>query len=358
MPKIKVANPAVKKIIKFSLSADEGKDINIFDFVDSLGGKFDIHGRLEEALVNKHSFVSDRINIGDSFFNIGVYPVLHSPTKGGSQMLGAVAVWNDITRDIELERVREEFTGMIVHELRSPLDGIKKIIELAVSGSVDKNSDQFREYLNMVHQSSSSMLELVNDILDLSKLQSGKFEVNKEEANIKEVVANRISFYKISADTRGVALVANLNHNLPELSLFDPQAIKQILNNFLSNALKFTKNSGSVVVSAFVYDPLEFFPKDLDKSKIPVFPETTDINVKTASLCVVVSDTGLGIPEDSMKDLFHTFKQARLNPVDKESKGTGLGLVIAKGIVEAHGGEIGVVSKEGMGTSFFFTIPL
>ncbi|KKQ07122.1 MAG: hypothetical protein A3A96_03990 [Candidatus Zambryskibacteria bacterium RIFCSPLOWO2_01_FULL_39_39] len=356
--RIVVANPAVKKIIKFSLSADEGKDINIFDFVDSLGGKFDIHGRLEEALVNKHSFVSDRINIGDSFFNIGVYPVLHSPTKGGSQMLGAVAVWNDITRDIELERVREEFTGMIVHELRSPLDGIKKIIELAVSGSVDKNSDQFREYLNMVHQSSSSMLELVNDILDLSKLQSGKFEVNKEEANIKEVVANRISFYKISADTRGVALVANLNHNLPELSLFDPQAIKQILNNFLSNALKFTKNSGSVVVSAFVYDPLEFFPKDLDKSKIPVFPETTDINVKTASLCVVVSDTGLGIPEDSMKDLFHTFKQARLNPVDKESKGTGLGLVIAKGIVEAHGGEIGVVSKEGMGTSFFFTIPL
>ncbi|KKQ77753.1 MAG: PAS sensor protein [Parcubacteria group bacterium GW2011_GWA1_38_7] len=356
--RIVVANPAVKKIIKFSLSADEGKDINIFDFVNSLGGKFDIHGRLEEALVNKHSFVSDRINIGDSFFNIGVYPVLHSPTKGGSQMLGAVAVWNDITRDIELERVREEFTGMIVHELRSPLDGIKKIIELAVSGSVDKNSDQFREYLNMVHQSSSSMLELVNDILDLSKLQSGKFEVNKEEANIKEVVANRISFYKISADTRGVALVANLNHNLPELSLFDPQAIKQILNNFLSNALKFTKNSGSVVVSAFVYDPLEFFPKDLDKSKIPVFPETTDINVKTASLCVVVSDTGLGIPEDSMKDLFHTFKQARLNPVDKESKGTGLGLVIAKGIVEAHGGEIGVVSKEGMGTSFFFTIPL
>lgn len=356
--RIVVANPAVKKIIKFNPSIDLNKDINIFNFVDSLGGKFDIHGRLEEALVNKNSFVSERINIDESFFEIGVYPVLHSLIKGGNQTLGAVVVFNDITHDIELEKVREEFTGMIVHELRSPLDGIKKIIELAVSGSIDRNSDKFKEYLNMVHQSSSSMLELVNDILDLSKLQAGKFEVTKEKASIKEVITNRISFYKISADTRGVSLEANLNNNLPELSEFDPQAVKQVLNNFLSNALKFTKAGGLVTISAFVYDPKEFFPKDLDKSKIPVFPEISDINVKTPSLCVVISDTGLGIPADSMQSLFHTFKQASLSPVDKDSKGTGLGLVIAKGIAEAHGGVVGVVSKEGTGTSFFFTIPL
>jgi signal transduction histidine kinase len=202
------------------------------------------------------------------------------------------------------------------------------------------------------------MLELVNDILDLSKLQAGKFEVNKEKASIKEVVENRIAFYKISADGKGVSLGVSLNNNLPELLEFDPQAVKQILNNFLSNALKFTARDGSILVSAFIYDLKEFFPKDLDKSKTPVFPETADINVKTTSLCVAVSDTGIGIPEDSIKELFHTFKQAKLSPVDKESKGTGLGLVIAKGIAEAHGGTIGVVSKEGMGTSFFFTIPL
>ncbi|MEK7200677.1 MAG: ATP-binding protein [Patescibacteria group bacterium] len=352
--RIVVANPAIKKIIKFG----GNKEINIFDFVDSLGGKFDIHGRLEESLVNKKSFVSERINIDESFFEIGVYPVLHSQTKGGDQILGAVVVFNDITHDIELEKVREEFTGMIVHELRSPLDNIKKIMELAVSETIDKNSDQFREYLNMVHQSSSSMLELVNDILDLSKLQAGKFEVNKEKANIREIIENRISFYKISANVKKIFLEASLNNNLPELTEFDPQAVKQILNNFLSNALKFTSPKGSILVSAFVYDPKEFFPKDLDRSKVSVFPEVTDINVKTASLCVVVSDTGIGIPRDSLKDLFHTFKQAKLSPVDKESKGTGLGLVIAKGIVEAHDGTIGVASKEGVGTSFYFTIPL
>ncbi len=352
--KIVVANPAIKKIIKF----DVDKNINIFDFIDTLGGKFDIHGRLEEALVAKKTFVSERININDSFFEIGVYPVLHSTSKGASQMHGAVVVFNDITRDIELERVREEFTGMIVHELRSPLDGIKKITESVVSGSVDKNSDKFTEYLNLIYQSSGSMLELVNDILDLSKLQAGKFEVNKEKANIKEVIANRVSFYKISADVKKIRLEPYLDNNLPESAEFDPQALKQILNNFVSNSLKFTSSNGSIVISSFVYDPKEHFPNDFDRSKSPVFPEEKDIKVKVPSLCVVVSDTGIGIPADSIKGLFHTFKQAKLSPVDGETKGTGLGLVIAKGITEAHGGNIGVVSKEGMGSSFFFTIPL
>jgi signal transduction histidine kinase len=194
--------------------------------------------------------------------------------------------------------------------------------------------------------------------LDLSKLQAGKFEVKKEQADIKEVVANRISFFKISADVRNIHLETFLDRNLPEFCQFDPQALKQILNNFLSNALKFTSSGGSVLVSAFVYDPPKPLPEDLDRSKAPVFPEAGDLNVKAASLCVVVSDKGIGIPQDNIKDLFHTFKQAKLNPVDKESKGTGLGLVIAKGIAEAHGGTVGVVSKEGSGTSFFFTIPL
>lgn len=357
--RVVVTNPAIRKIIEFGGKNIEGvKMITIFDFVDSLGGKFDIHGRLEEALSKRTSYTSERISIGDSFFEIGVYPVLHSVKVGIDTVLGAVVVFHDISKDIELEHVREEFTSMIVHELRSPLDGIKKITELMVSGSVKSESPQFLEYLNMAHQSSSSMLELVNDILDLSKLQSGKFEVSKEKANIKEVIENRIIFYKISADTRKVSLTAYFHSGVPEFLMFDSRAVKQILNNFISNALKFTSSNGSVMVSAFVYDTKDFFPKDLDRSKIPVFPEEKNIKVSANSLCVVVSDTGIGIRESDIPSLFHTFKQAKLSPVDLETKGTGLGLVIAKGITEAHGGSVGVVSKEGVGTSFYFTIPI
>lgn len=352
--RVVVANPAIKKIIKFS----GDKNLNVFDFVDALSGKFDIRGRVEEAATKKSSYLSEKINIDDSFFEIGVYPVLHSLAKGDSQILGVVVVFHDISRDIELERVREEFTSMIVHELRSPLDGIKKIIELVVSGSIQTDSEKFKEYLNMAHQSSASMLELVNDILDLSKLQAGKFEVNKTEASIKEVVENRIMFYKISAEAKKLSLEASLSGNLPQSCKFDEQAVKQVLNNFISNAMKFTSQGGSVLVSAFVCNPNESLPSDLAKEKFSVFPEVADLGIKNPSLCVVISDTGIGIPEASLKDLFHTYKQVKLNSVDKENKGTGLGLVIAKGIAEAHGGTVGVVSREGMGSSFFFTIPL
>ncbi len=353
-----VANPAIKRIIGFDPKKAEGGEISIFDFVDALGGKFDIHGKLKEALTKKVSYVAEKVNINESFFEIGVYPVSHPSMKGSDHLLGAVVSFHDITKDIELERVREEFTSMIVHELRSPLDGIKKIVELVVSGALVPGSPQFKEYLNMAHQSSSSMLELVNDILDLSKLQAGKFEVRKEPSDIKEIINNRITFYKISADSRKVMLESFLNMNLPTKVDLDPQAIKQILNNFISNALKFTSQGGAILVSAFVYDGKTDVRSGVDMSKYPAFPSTLDLNPTKDTLCVVVTDTGIGIPENNMKELFHTYKQAKISPVSKEDKGTGLGLVIAKGIAEAHGGRVGAFSKEGIGSSFFFTIPI
>lgn len=356
--RVMVVNPAARRIIGFNEEKEKNGEITIFDFVDALGGKFDIHGKLKESLIKKVSFVSERVKINESFFEIGVSPVSHASPKGLSQLLGVVVSFHDVTKDIELERVREEFTSMIVHELRSPLDGIKKIVELVVSGAIVAGSPQFKEYLQLAHQSSSSMLELVNDILDLSKLQAGKFEVRKEPADIKEVIKNRITFYKISADSRKVMIESSLNNNLPSSVLIDPQAIKQILNNFISNALKFTSQGGSILVSAFVYDGKTDFRGTIDVSKYAVFPTALEVNANTGDLCVLVTDTGIGIPENNLKDLFHTYKQAKISPVSKEDKGTGLGLVIAKGIAEAHGGKIGVVSKEGVGSSFFFTIPL
>lgn len=350
-----VANPSVRRIINYT--EKKGEEIDIFNFVHALGGKFDIHGKLKEAIVKKLSFISERININDTFFEIGVYPVSHPTLRGGEKNLGGVVVFHDISKDIELERVREEFTSMIVHELRSPLDGIKKIMELIFSGNIVASSPQFNEYLKMAHQSSASMLELVNDILDLSKLQAGKFEIQKEKSSIKDIIDNRIAFYKISADSRKVSMDKYFDKNLPEFADFDPQALKQVLNNFISNALKFTSAGGSVIVSAFVAGADSYWPT-IDATKYPSFPVKNDISLDKKTLCVVVTDTGMGIPDKNLKELFHTYKQAKISPVNKDEKGTGLGLVIAKGITEAHNGKVGAVSKEGKGSSFFFTIPL
>src|SRR3989344_473652 len=257
----------------------------------------------------------------------------------------------------KIEKVREEYTSMIVHELRSPLDGIRKIIELVIGGKVVAGSKEFEEYINMAYQSTSWTLELVNDLLDLSKLQAGKFEIVKADTNIKEVIENRISFYQVAAGAKKIH-VDFVPNDLPTSVLCDERAVKQILNNFLSNAIKFTGEGGVISVVAFVTGG-----KDAPTSPLPmpvgfVLPTPADLKMKKRSLCVTVCDNGVGINQDMLPKLFQTYKQIRLSSATGGERGTGLGLAIAKGITEAHGGSIGAVSKEGKGSSFFFTIPL
>jgi signal transduction histidine kinase len=259
----------------------------------------------------------------------------------------------------KISKVREQYTSMIVHELRSPLDGMKKIVELIVSGSVDKDSPQFKEYISLLQQSSSATLELVNDILDYSKLQAGKFEIDVSPSNIREVINNRISFYSASALSRNIKLDSVPAGDIPEKILFDERSIRQVLNNFISNALKFTSSDGEVHIVSFIFDPKESFSPEI-KSKMEVVKSKvieSDIKVKDKSLVVLVSDNGVGIEEDKKKDLFLTYKQINASEF-KEIRGTGLGLVIAKGIVEGHGGVVGAVSTEHVGSTFFFAIPL
>lgn len=249
------------------------------------------------------------------------------------QATAAVARLRAVVRreDERLNKVREEFTSMIVHELRSPLDGIRKIVELIAANKIKGDSKEFGEYIKLVYQSSTSMLELVNDILDYSKLQAGKFEIHKEEAVLKETIENRIDFYKVSADTKNIKLALLADLSVPALIRFDPRAIKQVLNNLISNALKFTPEGGSIEVK---------------------------VSLKGPFVLVSVVDTGIGIAPDKVKDLFLKYKQISHSPIYSEDKGTGLGLVIAKGIIEAHGGEIGVNSSESKGSTFYFTLPI
>ena len=309
--------------------------------------------KMEESISGAVEMDAGPQNIG-SFFNIplviggklaGVLTIAHNTSglykeedmtilyKITNQASEAVTrLQGVVNREQEkINKIREEYTSMMVHELRSPLNNIRKTIELVISGKLDKNSKDFADYMNLSYQSSSSMLELISDMLDLSKLQAGRFEIHKVPAKISEVIENRIMFYKVATDVKNINLSADLAHDLPESVSFDSEAIKQVLNNFLSNAIKFTDNGGSIVVKAFVKDSF---------------------------LHVEVSDTGIGISEKSLANLFQTYSQVRLSSAGPGDKGTGLGLAIAKGIVEAHGGKVGAISKEGEGSSFFFTIPL
>lgn len=354
--RIMVANPAAKKFI----GLEEKKEITIFDFIDNLEGKFDIRGKLEESVKLNKLLMANNILIGDRFFQIFVGPVKSTTGISEGEVLGGVVIFHDITHEKEVEKMREDFTSMMVHELRSPLDGIKKISELLKKDGVKKKKVAYLEYIQMIFKNSSEMLELVNDLLDAAKLESGKFEVFKQPANIKEVIENRIKFFETSAKDAKIHLSQIIAKDVPNIIEFDALRISQVLNNLISNALKFNKPEGTIAIQVFLHKKNEDIGEEAKKNgilwQLPADEKKqTDAN---DSLVIGVTDTGIGISSQNVGLLFNKFKQFQASALNKDHKGTGLGLVIAKGIVEAHGGTIGVVSKEGAGSSFYFTIPL
>lgn len=352
--KILVANPAAKKAI--GLPADK-KDVTIFDFIEKTAGRFDIRGHLEQSVRLRKSYMSERVIVNDTFFQVFVFPVINTLGGGHDSVLGGVVLFHDVTLAVRTEQLQKDFTSMLVHELRSPLDGIKRISDLLRQNTIPKDSEKYDNYLRMIYNDSSGMLDLVSDILDVAKLEAGKFTIRKSPSSIRESINKRIDFYTISAKDAGIALSANISSDIPERTEFDPEGVEHVLNNLLSNALKFTKKDGKIIVSAFLHKKSASFQEEMKKASIqplllPV--KNPDMN---DSLVILVTDTGQGIQKNELDNLFRKFKQLDA-PAPKAQKGTGLGLVITKGIVEEHGGEIGIVSEPNVGSTFFFTIPL
>ncbi len=211
----------------------------------------------------------------------------------------------------------------------------------------------------MISTDSTGMLELVNDILDIAKLEAGKFDVKKEPADIKKVIDNRVDFFRPSASDANLAIGTTYDTELPALVPLDEGAIKQVLNNLISNAIKFTKANGSVQLLVVRHKAGANINEEFGKLAIkPTIPLPEDkFAALPESVVVAVSDTGSGINPSGIKELFSKFKQLD-NKSETGIQGTGLGLVIAKGIVEEHEGVIGVVSELGVGSVFFFMIPL
>lgn len=353
--RIMAANPSAKKTI----GIDEKKEIDIFDFIDKLGGKFDIKGRLEESVKLNKSYASDKILLGDKFYQFFVFPVKSSMAIYEGKVLGGVVIIHNVTKEMEVEKMREDFTHMIVHELRSPLDSIRKISEVLRDGKVKHSSKGDKEYLQMIHHNSSRMLELVSNILDLAKLEAGKFEIRKTPSDIKDIIKNRVDFFDLYAKDVKIKLNFIFDKGLPTSADFDPEGIKQVLNNLISNAVKFSKSGGVVNIYAFQHklgSKLSDEFKEVGGSISLQFPDDSVKDVSVA-LVVAVSDNGIGISKDGISQLFNKFKQLG-GASSGIKKGTGLGLAIAKGIVEGHGGKIGIVSEEGVGSVFYFMLPL
>lgn len=239
---------------------------------------------------------------------------------------GALILIQDMTNIRRLEKVRQDFIANISHELRTPIASCKAIVETLQNGAInDKNIAE--DFLQRMHVETDKLAQMVNELGELSRIESGELILKLEPVNIAEVAASVTDRLKAQADRAQLSINLDIPTNLPHV-MGDRNRIEQLLVNLIHNAIKFTPKSGRITISSKVHD---------------------------GSVLISISDTGIGIPEDDLPHIFERFYK-----VDKARSGggTGLGLAIAKHIVQAHGGDIWAESEEGKGSTFIFSLPI
>jgi len=301
-------------------------EFHLWEIFPALGKETDLKGALKQALEQQNLVKLSEVEINGKAIQIDVEPV----KDRFGYLLGAVIVFHDITAQKQLETLRESFTAMMVHELRTPLTTIFYSTNMILSDFEKLPLKDLQGNIEIIKSSATNMLGLVNDLLDVARIDAGRFEVVKKEDSLQNLLEEKAAVFKSLVDGKNLKLTVEIDQDLPQTFPFDRRRLGQTLDNLLSNAIKYT-DAGQVNLK---------------------------VKVKDAAALVSVSDSGDGIKRDDLPKLFSKFEQLGKGKTG-ERRGTGLGLVIAKGIIEAHGGKIWAASAGlGKGATFSFTLPL
>ena len=260
-------------------------------------------------------------------------------------------------------KAKSEFLANMSHELRTPLNHIIGFTELVVDKNFGDLNGTQEEYLGDVLNSSKHLLLLINDILDISKVEAGKLKFEPSEVELKPLLENSLVMFKEKSFRHGIDLSIVTDH-IPETITADERKLKQILYNLLSNAMKFTPDHGKVLLIARTVDCLVRpglrwgDPEDLQIIEDPVDISDSPDGISRKCVEFSVSDTGIGIKPENQEKIFNPFEQID-GSTSRKYQGTGLGLSLTKKFVELHGGKIWVESNgDGEGSTFSFTIPI
>ena len=245
------------------------------------------------------------------------------------ETVGMVSVLSDITKQKELDELKAKFVASVSHELRTPLIAIDKSVSLLLTKSAGPTNETQKQFLTIASRNLKRLSSLINDILDMSKLEAGYLSLDCKPSSIKEVIDDASQSLQSWADAKSIAIVTNIQENIPNAEI-DSNRIIQVFNNLVGNAIKFTPQKGTITIDAV---------KDEDKVKISV------------------SDTGIGVSKDELAHIFDKFYQGE-GRTSTDISGTGLGLSIVREIIELHDGQVWAESNEGEGMKFTFTVPL
>lgn len=248
----------------------------------------------------------------------------------------------------KLERLKSEFISIVSHELRTPLTAIKNSLDIVLSGKAGSVTDNMDKFLNMARRNVTRLSAIINDLLDLSKIEAGKMEFRFEKSNINIPIEFVKNTFENLAKEKNIDFKLNLAKNL-DLVYIDAQRIEQVLTNLVSNAVKFTPENGKISISTSKISKEELL-------KIKFFEEAPK-NLSKYYVKIEVADSGIGIAHEDINKVFDKFEQIE-SSLSRKIGGTGLGLPIAKQLMETHKGLIWLESEINKGSHFFLAIPI
>jgi two-component system phosphate regulon sensor histidine kinase PhoR len=312
---VTMINPSAQKLFQTNFQAE--KDNTLIEVVRQ-------HQIVDLWQLTLQSGKTQNITIQTSMEkdNVQVIGSLLGPILPGEVLL----LFQDLTLLRKLETVRKDFISNISHELRTPLASLKALTETLQNGAINDPKVSGR-FLSQMDEEIDNLAQIVTEILELSKIESGKVPLTKKLCTIDELVTRPVERMRMQAERAGINLDSVLDKNLPKIEV-DIVRIQQVFVNLIHNAIKFTSPGGTIKVSAAL---------------------------KNQTVQFSIADSGIGIPPTDLKRIFERFYKT--DP-SRSSSGTGLGLSISKHIIEAHGGEIWVESTLGMGSTFTFSIPI
>jgi PAS domain S-box-containing protein len=331
---IQTFNPVAEQLSGYKLSEAIGqKGQNVLTLVDE-EGKRSISWPFSEVikrgktikLTNHSNLLTKGKRILPISFNI-------SPLRDdNNKIIGLILVFRDVTKEREVQRMKSEFVSIVSHQLRTPSSAVKWYLETLLDNKKGNKINTWQlEHLQQAYQSNERMIALINDLLNVSRLESGRLKMNFTKVQITDICNSVISEMENFARANNVGVVCKIKAKAAPLVKADSDKIRQVIQNIINNAIKYTRPGKQTVI--------------------------VDAKQEKNFLKIWVKDHGMGIPKEQRKRMFERFFRAE-NAIISQTEGSGLGLYIAKQIINLHHGNIWMESKEGKGSTFYITLPI